>query len=173
MVARYRPRAWIGDSILGGLGLLLLGLWTAALAPGLWSLLPFFGVLGSLYLIGRALWLQTLVYEVTADNSLVRRGGLLPPRRLDLSALDRADLHYLGTLFRGARGKRGLFVLHLSDGASRMRLESKLDGFHGLTTLALKAFIERGQGISLATYDNADALDIDVGLKTEMIARPV
>ena len=173
MTARYRPRAWVSDAVLGGLGLVLLGLWTAVLAPAPWSLLPFFGVLGSLYLIGRALWLQSLVYDVKDQRMLVRKGALLPARQLDLHALERVDLHYLGTLLRGARGKSGLFVLHLSDGETRLRIESKIDGFHGLASLALRAFVDKGESISLATYDNADALDIDVGLKTEMISRPV
>ena len=173
MIARYQSRSWVGDSILGGLGVLLLGLWTVVLAPSFWSLIPFFGFLGSLYLIGRTIWLQTIVYEVQDNGMLERRGAFVPVRRVNLKALERADLHYLGTLLRGARGKSGLFVLHLSDGETKMRIESKVDGFHGLSTTALKAFIEKGESISLATYDNADALDIDVGLKTDMISRPV
>jgi len=94
--------------------------------------------------------------------------------RVDLRGLERADLHYLGTLLRGARGKRGLFVLRVKDGAGgEMRIESKVEGFHGIATLVLQSAISQGRAISLATYDNATALELDVRLRTDMIDRPV
>ncbi|MGB1157252.1 MAG: hypothetical protein ACPG42_10585 [Alphaproteobacteria bacterium] len=173
-LARYAGRAWIGDAVLGGIGAGLLGLWTLVLLPGFWAVLPGMGLVGSLYLIGRALWLKTLTYTFDEDaGRLTRRAAFVAERRVDLSALTRADLHYLGTLLRGARGKSGLFVLHVADANASLRIESKVEGFHALTSAALRSFIEAGNSISLATYDNADAIEVDVGLKTEMISRPV
>lgn len=172
--ARYPGNAWIGDAVLGGLGVGLLGLWTLVLLPSVWAVLPGLGLLGSLYLIGRAFWLKTVTYIFDESaGTLIRRAAFVPEKQLRFEALVRADLHYLGTLLRGARGKSGMFVLHLADADSQVRIESKVEGFHALTSAALRAFIEAGNTISLATYDNADAIEVDVGLKTEMISRPV
>jgi len=170
---RYGPNAWISDAVLGGLGVLLLGLWTAALFPSLWAALPGLGFLGSAYLIGRGLWLHTVSYRLDEDGLLVRKAALLPEKVVALKDIRRADLHYLGTLLRGARGKSGLFVLHVADQSSQMRIESKIDTFHPLANAILEAHVAAGHTISLATYDNAQALELDVGLKTEMISRPV
>ena len=99
-----------------------------------------------------------------------RRAAFAGTERVDLKGLERADLHYLGTLLRGARGKRGLFVLHVKDGAGgAMRIESKVEGFHVIATLVLQSAISQGRAISLATYDNATALELVVRLRTEMI----
>ncbi|RZO32249.1 MAG: hypothetical protein EVA88_01105 [Rhodospirillaceae bacterium] len=175
--ARYGRDSWITDAILGGLGLALLSLWTAVLLPSLWATLPGVGVVGSLYLLARMFWLSTVVYRVNEDDgkggTLERRALFLAPRQLDLGALERVDLAYLGTLLRGARGKRGLFVLHLKGPDGQIRVESKVEGFHRIASRALTAFINQGHEISLATYDNASALELDVRLRTEMIGRLV
>ncbi|MEC8274347.1 MAG: hypothetical protein VX005_00885 [Pseudomonadota bacterium] len=173
--ARYGPGSWIGDAVLGGLGAALLGLWTAVLLPSLWAALPGLGLVGSLYLLIRMLWLATVVYRVDlAGMRLERRALFAGTAQVDLKGLERADLHYLGTLFRGTRGKRGLFVLHVADGAGgALRIESKVEGFHSIATLVLQGAIDQGRAISLATYDNATALELDVRLRTEMIDRPV
>ena len=170
---RYGPNAWISDAVLGGLGAVLLGLWTVALLPSLWAMLPALGFAGSAYLIGRGLWLHTVVYRLDEDGLLVRQAALMPDRVVALKDIRRADLHYLGTLLRGARGKSGLFILHVGDQSSQMRIESKIDTFHPLANAILEANVAAGHTISLATYDNALALELDVGLKTEMISRPV
>lgn len=172
---RYGPGSWIGDAVLGGLGTGLLGLWAVVLLPSLWAALPGLGLVGSLYLLVRMLWLATVVYRVDPSGlSIERRAMFVGPARVDLRGVERADLHYLGTLFRGSRGKRGLFVLHVADGArGALRIESKVEGFHGIATLVLQRAIDQGRAISLATYDNATALELDVRLKTEMIDRPV
>ena len=161
--------------MLGGLGACLLGLWAAVLLPSLWAMLPLLGLVGSLYLLVRMLWLATVVYRVDSSGlSIERRALFVGTERVDLRGIERADLHYLGTLLRGARGKRGLFVLHVADGAGRsLRVESKVEGFHSISTLVLQAAIGQGRAISLATYDNASALELDVRLRTEMIDRPV
>jgi len=171
--ARSLPNSWIGDTILGGFGAFLLGVWTWALFPNPFLLIPFLGFCGSLYLIGRAVWMQNLVYVLDDQGVLTRQVRFLSDTKIDLSALTRADLHYLGTLLRGARGTSGLFVLHLAQGSSKMRIESKIDGFHAIATAALQAHVEAGHTISLATYDNANALEIDAGLKTTMVSRPL
>ena len=121
------------------------------------------------------LWQWTVVYRVDPGGMTLERRALFARKeRVDLSGLERADLHYLGTLLRGARGKRGLFVLHVKDGArGAMRIESKVEGFHGIATLVLQSAISQGCAISLATYDNATALELDVRLRTDMIDRPV
>ena len=173
--ARYGPSTWIGDAALGGLGAALLGLWTAVLLPSFWAALPGLGLVGSLYLLARMLWQWTVVYRVDPGGmTLERRALFAGTERVDLRSLERADLYYLGTLLRGARGKRGLFVLHVKYGAGgAMRIESKVEGFHDIATLVLQSAISQGRTISLATYDNATALELDVRLRTEMIDRPV
>ena len=173
--ARYGAGTWIGDAVLGGLGTGLLGLWAVVLLPSLWAVLPGLGLVGSLYLLVRMLWLATVVYRVDPSGlSIERRALFVGTERVDLKRIERADLHYLGTLLRGARGKRGLFVLHVADGAlGALRIESKVEGFHVIATLVLQAAIGQGRAISLATYDNATALELDVRLRTEMIDRPV
>ena len=60
-----------------------------------------------------------------------------------------------------------------SSGSGAMRIESKVEGFHDIATLVLQSAISQGRTISLATYDNATALELDVRLRTEMIDRPV
>lgn len=170
---RYGPNAWISDAVLGGLGVLLLGLWAWVLLPSLWAVLPGLGFVGSAYLIVRGLWLGTVCYRLDEDGLLVRQAGLMPDKVVALKDIRRADLHYLGTMLRGARGKSGLFVLHVADQANHMRIESKIDTFHPLANAILEAHIAAGHTISLATHDNAQALELDVGLKTDMISRPV
>ena len=170
---RYGPRAWVSDAVLGVVGSLLLGLWTVVLLPSVWAILPGLGLAGSLYLVVRALWLGTLVYRLDETGVLTRTAALVADKRVDLSAIRRADLHYLGTLIRGARGKSGLFVLHLSDTSTKLRIESKIEDFHPLAKAVLEAHIAAGLPISLATFDNAQALELDAGLKTDMISRPL
>lgn len=171
---RYGPRAWIGDAVLGAVGSLLLGLWTVVLLPALWAILPGLGLAGSLYLVVRALWLGTVVYHLDGEAGvLTRSAALVGDKRVDLSTIQRADLHYLGTLLRGARGKSGLFVLHVSDADNQLRIESKVQEFHPLAKAVLEAHVAAGLPVSLATYDNAQALELDAGLRTEMIVRSV
>ena len=95
---RYGPRAWVSDAVLGVVGSLLLGLWTVVLLPSVWAILPGLGLAGSLYLVVRALWLGTLVYRLDETGVLTRTAALVADKRVDLSAIRRADLHYLGTL---------------------------------------------------------------------------
>jgi len=173
--ARYGTGTWIGDAVLGGLGAALLGLWTAVLLPSFWAALPAVGLVGSLYLLVRMLWLATVVYRVDPSGRSIERHALfVGTERVDLKRIERADLHYLGTLLRGARGKRGLFALHVADGArGALRIESKVECFHVIATLVLQAAIGQGRAISLATYDNATALELDVRLRTDMIDRLV
>ena len=106
---RYERTAWIGDAVLGGVGAGLLGLWTAVLIPAPWAILPGLGFLGSAYLIARGLWLNTVTYRLGADGLLVRQAAGVADKVVALKDIRRADLHYLGTLLRGARGKSGLF----------------------------------------------------------------
>jgi len=170
---RYERTAWIGDAVLGGVGAGLLGLWTAVLIPAPWAILPGLGFLGSAYLIARGLWLNTVTYRLGADGLLVRQAAGVADKVVALKDIQRADIHYLGTLLRGARGKSGLFVLHVADTATSMRIESKVETFYALANAVFEAHIAAGHPISLATYDNAQALELDAGLKTEMISRPV
>jgi len=172
--SRYGPRAWVSDAVLGVLGALLLGLWAVVLLPSLWAVLPGIGLAGSLYLVGRALWLGTVIYRLDqAAGTLTRRAALVADKQVSLATIRRADLHYLGTLLRGARGKSGLFVLHVGDAKGQLRIESKVEAFHPLANAVLAANVAAGLPISLATYDNAQALELDAGLKTEMISRPL
>ena len=66
-----------------------------------------------------------------------------------------------------------MFVLHVADTATSMRIESKVETFYALANAVFEAHIAAGHPISLATFDNAQALELDAGLKTEMISRPV
>lgn len=153
----YPASAMVGDYLRAAAGLVP----TTALLATVPASTVGVAVLGSLAAIFAAFGLRTALRHgtrlVLCDAELRAEG----PHRTTIiwAELDRMKLAYYST----RRDRRaGWMQLELGTGRSRLRLDSRIDGFDELVRRSARAAAERGLPLTEATLSNLQALGIRV-----------
>ena len=151
---RYPLAKLAPDYLRAGVGIAVVGLPLATMElPGVVS-----AVLACLLVLFLAFALQNLLQhfcrvEMTDTALVVRPWGT----RIDWCELTRLRLAWF-TVRRG--GKQGWMELKMRAGRSRMRLDSRLDGFDQVACRAVAAAHDRGLDLDPVTLANLRTLDL-------------
>ena len=151
---RYPLAKLAPDYLRAGVGIAVVGLPLATMElPGVVS-----AVLACLLALFLAFALQNLLQHLCriemTDTSLVMRPW---GTRIDWRELTRLRLAWF-TVRRG--GKQGWMELKVRAGRSRLRLDSRLDGFDQVACRAVAAAHERGLDLDPVTMANLRTLDL-------------
>src|SRR5207249_1424904 len=151
----YPATAMVGDYLRAAAGLVPTGVVFATEPVGTVAAT----VLGSFAAVFGIFGLRTVLRHGTSlemtDTDLRAHGALRA--RIAWAELDRMKLTYYST----RRDRRsGWMQLELSAGGSRVRLDSRIEGFDRLVRRAAEVAAARGVALNEATLDNLQALGI-------------
>ena len=167
MMYRYPPAKLAPDYVRAGVGIAVVGLPLVTMElPGV-----VYAVLACLTVLFAAFALQNLLQQLCrvemSESTLVMRPW---DTRIHWHELTRLRLAWF-TVRRG--GKQGWMELKLRSGRTRIRLDSRLDGFDEVMRRAVNAANEQGLDLDPVTLANLRTLDLasedslDQGIESE------
>lgn len=153
----YPVQAMLGDYVRAAVGLIpTIGILTTAPVGMLGSM-----VLGGFAALFTVFGVRTALRHgsnLELTEGALRSSGLVRAS-ISLRELDRIKLAYYSTR-RDGRG--GWMQLELRSGSSKLRLDSRLEGFAKVVEASARAAEARGLGLGVATQANLEALGINV-----------
>ena len=151
----YPNSAMVGDYLRAAAGFLPAAAIFAVPAAGTAATGVAAGFAALFLLFGLRTALRHTTHIVTDETGITAAGPLAATIRW--ADLERMKLAYYST----RRDRRdGWMQLELATGGSRLRLDSRIDGFEELAARAARAAAARGLALDTATLANLDALGI-------------